>query len=64
MGSLFLNCLDRHRLRIRDQSASVTTCPVKRDTNPRTNRAIPRNNGEGGALLAALGDAAPPPPQG
>lgn len=36
-------------------------CPVKRDTNPRTNRAVPRNTGEGCALLAALGEAPPPP---
>jgi hypothetical protein len=53
--------LDRHRLRIRDQSASVTMCPVKSDTKPRTNRAVPRNNGEGGALLAAFGEAEPTP---
>jgi hypothetical protein len=55
-------CLDCHRLRIRDQSASVTTCPVNKDTNPRTKRAVPRNTREGGALRAALGEAAPAPP--
>lgn len=60
-----ITCLGRHRLRIRAQSASVTTCPVKRDTNPRTNSAVPRNTGEGDAFLAALGEeaAAPPPPE-
>jgi len=35
---------------------------VNRDTNPRTNSAVPRNTGEGGAFRAVLGEEAPPPP--
>jgi len=35
---------------------------VNRDTNPRTNSAVPRKTGEGGAFRAVLGEEAPPPP--